>query len=88
MALLFLQHFGRCIRLLLVFLSLLSLSNPIHSQSLQQSGELLQATVQQYCIACHNDTLQSGNLSFQTTDFTQIIAVSYTHLTLPTNREG
>ena len=73
MALLFPQHFGRCIRLLPVFLSLLSLSVPINSQPLQQGGELLQMTVQQYCIACHNDTLQSGNLSFQTTDFSQII---------------
>ena len=73
MALLFPQHFGRCIRLLPVFLSLLSLSVPINSQPLQQGGELLQMTVQQYCIACHNDALQSGDLSFQTTDFSQII---------------
>ncbi|HBX99041.1 MAG TPA: hypothetical protein DEG93_01670, partial [Gammaproteobacteria bacterium] len=32
----------------------------------------MQATLQQFCIACHNDSLQSGNLSFQKIDLTQV----------------
>ena len=36
----------------------------------------------QYCIACHNDALATSGLSLQNID-----SVSYTHLTLPTNRE-
>ena len=32
----------------------------------------MQATLQQFCIACHNDSLQSGDLSFQKIDLTQV----------------
>ena len=52
--------------------SLLLLSHPLYSQSLQSGGELMQATLQQFCIACHNDSLQSGDLSFQKIDLTQV----------------
>ncbi|MDE0731597.1 MAG: DUF1592 domain-containing protein [Gammaproteobacteria bacterium] len=41
-------------------------------ESPEASGELLQATLNQYCIACHNDALSQANLSFQNIDITQV----------------
>ncbi|MBI91126.1 MAG: hypothetical protein CMQ48_04275 [Gammaproteobacteria bacterium] len=68
----FQQLFDRRIVTLPAIFSLLLLSHPLYSQSLQSGGELMQATLQQFCIACHNDSLQSGNLSFQKIDLTQV----------------
>ena len=68
----FQQLFDRRIVPLPAIFSLLLLSHPLYSQSLQSGGELMQATLQQFCIACHNDSLQSGNLSFQKIDLTQV----------------
>lgn len=68
----FQQLFDRRIVTLPAIFSLLLLSHPLYSQSLQSGGELMQATLQQFCIACHNDSLQSGDLSFQKIDLTQV----------------
>ena len=68
----FQQLFDRRIVPLPAIFSLLLLSHPLYSQSLQSGGELMQATLQQFCIACHNDSLQSGDLSFQKIDLTQV----------------
>ena len=68
----FQQLFDRRIVTLPAIFSLLLLSHPLYSQSLQNGGELMQATLQQFCIACHNDSLQSGDLSFQKIDLTQV----------------
>lgn len=35
-------------------------------------GELLQSTLSQYCLACHNDSLRSGDLSFQNLDLSNV----------------
>ncbi len=35
-------------------------------------AELLQATLNQYCLACHNESLQSAGLSFQNIDLSRV----------------
>ena len=56
--------------LLIAFLFLV-LAPPSLAQS-SQSGELLNATINQYCLACHNQALQSGDLSFQNLDLSRV----------------
>ncbi len=68
----FQQMFDRRILPIPAVVFLLVLSHPLYAQAPQHGGELLQATLQQYCIACHNDSLQSGDLSFQKIDLTQV----------------
>ena len=52
----------------------------ISSLSIAQSGaELLNATLNQYCLACHNDTLSTANVSFQNIDLADVS----THGALP-----
>ena len=40
--------------------------------SAQTSEELLTATINQYCLACHNDALSTANVSFQNIDFSDL----------------
>ncbi|MDA1372311.1 MAG: DUF1592 domain-containing protein [Proteobacteria bacterium] len=56
---------------LLIACFFLALSPSSLAQSLA-GGELLNATINQYCIACHNQALQSGNLSFQNLDLSGV----------------
>ncbi|MCH2324551.1 MAG: DUF1587 domain-containing protein, partial [Pseudomonadales bacterium] len=43
--------------------------------SLAQSGaELLNATLNQYCLACHNDALSNADISFQNIDISELSA--------------
>ena len=42
--------------------------------SAQSDGELLKATINQYCLACHNDTLSTANVSFQNIDLSDLSA--------------
>ena len=52
----------------------------ISSLSIAQSGaELLNATLNQYCLACHNDALSTANVSFQNIDLSDVS----THGALP-----
>ena len=52
---------------------LFSASFPISAQAQSLAGaELLQQTLGQYCIACHNDSLRSGELSLQNLDLSQL----------------
>ena len=50
-----------------------------------------QAVLSKYCFMCHNEKLKSGGLALSTLDLANLgknpETVSYTHLTLPTNRE-
>ena len=38
----------------------------------QSSAELLNSTINQYCLACHNDALSNANVSFQNIDLSDI----------------
>ena len=40
----------------------------------QSDGELLNATLNQYCLACHNDTLSTADVSFQNIDLSDLSA--------------
>ena len=52
----------------------------ISSLSIAQSGaELLNTTINQYCLACHNDALSTANVSFQNIDLSDVS----THGALP-----
>ena len=42
--------------------------------SAQSAGELLRTTINQYCLACHNDTLSTANVSFQNIDLSDLSA--------------
>ena len=40
----------------------------------QSDGDLLNATLNQYCLACHNDTLSTADVSFQNIDLSDLSA--------------
>ena len=54
---------------LLMLIALLS-----NFSAAQSDGELLNATLNQYCLACHNDTLSTANVSFQNVDLSDLSA--------------
>ncbi|NKB33010.1 MAG: DUF1592 domain-containing protein [Pseudomonadales bacterium] len=57
----------------LAFLLALLLSIPGTAPA-QTSAELLKATLNQYCLACHNDTLSTADVSFQNIDLSDLEA--------------
>ena len=61
------QSIRRAVPLMLIAL----LSNFSAAQS---DGELLNATLNQYCLACHNDTLSTADVSFQNIDLSDLSA--------------
>ncbi len=61
------QSIRRAVPLMLIGL----LSNFSAAQS---DGELLNATLNQYCLACHNDTLSTADVSFQNIDLSDLSA--------------
>ena len=40
--------------------------------SAQSAGELLNTTINQYCLACHNDSLSTADVSFQNLDLSEV----------------
>ena len=54
---------------LLAVVSPLLLSSTTGAQS---AGELLNTTINQYCLACHNDTLSTADVSFQNLDLSEV----------------
>lgn len=54
---------------LLAVVSPLLLSSTTGAQS---AGELLNTTINQYCLACHNDSLSTADVSFQNLDLSEV----------------
>ena len=54
---------------LLAVVSPLLLSSTTGAQS---GGELLNTTINQYCLACHNDSLSTADVSFQNLDLSEV----------------
>ena len=54
---------------LLAVVSPLLLSSTSGAQS---AGELLNTTINQYCLACHNDSLSTADVSFQNLDLSEV----------------